>query len=434
MAAIESSHVPITRPDDVLAVHHTNHGHSVCWAQLDSGRVIMCGTGRFSTSDDGGLTWSDPYEPRQGDDPLAGSVVGLVKLDGDALGMTLLAHEADQRQRYDRRLLFYRSADQGHTWSVPVAINTGPGAFAYQDTLMRTASGRIIQPVYMGLGKGTWHQEGAPFVGGLVNGNFVSTDAHFYDPHFACAHVYYSDDLGQSWQRNHDGEILIVLGYGGHYQSCAEPSVCEVAPGKLLMLMRTRLGRLYQAWSHDDGETWTRPQPTQLAGTQAPAQIRALPNGHLLCVFTQQSADEIRKGFIRSRLSSTISRNGAGVWEHFQNIESIHEQTHVEPGPIETVIPAGGYPMTEAAAFENDSSHVVDLPVGYGRWSYPSVLVLKDRVLISHTYSYHDETGNRADIGYNSKMKIFPLSWFYGGMDPDTPNPTLVKLAQAPKP
>jgi hypothetical protein len=77
---------------------------------------------------------------------------------------------------------------------------------------------------------------------------------------------------------------------------------------------------------------------------------------------------------------------------------------------------------------------VVDLPVGYGRWSYPSVLVLKDRVLISHTYSYQDETGNRADIGYNSKMKIMPLSWFFGGMDPDSPNPTLDKLAQAPKP
>ena len=431
--ATTASHVPMTRPSEVLAEHHTDHGHSVSWVQLDSGHIIMCGAGRFSSSQDGGLTWSDSHVPRHGEDPLPGNVEGLVKLDGDVLGMTRSVRGTDHADRYNR-LLFYTSADQGHTWSAPVVINTGPSAGAYQDTLMRTSSGRIIQPAHMSLGKGTYHQEGAPFVGGLVNGHYVSTDAHFYDPHFICSNVYYSDDMGQSWQCNHDGEILIVLGYGGHFEGCPEPSVCEVTPGKLLMLMRTRLGRLYQAWSYDDGETWSRPQPTQLASTQAPAQVRTLPNGHLLCIFNQQSADEIRKGFIRTRLSSTISRNGGGVWEFFQNIESIHEQTHVEPGPIEIVRPAGGYPMTEAAAFENDISHVGELPVGYGRWSYPSVLVLKDRILISHTYSYHDETGNTAEIGYNNKMKIMPLPWFYGGLDPDMPSSLLAKLAQAPKP
>ncbi|MDP6108372.1 MAG: biotin/lipoyl-containing protein, partial [Candidatus Brocadiia bacterium] len=53
-------------------------------------------------------------------------------------------------------------------------------------------------------------------------------------------------------------------------QETEEAPVTEAAPGRLLMMMRTGMGRLYQAWSHDDGETWTRPLPTSLASSTAP--------------------------------------------------------------------------------------------------------------------------------------------------------------------
>lgn len=262
--------------------------------------------------------------------------------------------------------------------------------------------------------------EGTGFVGGYVNGNFVSTDAHFLDPHFGASYVFYSDDDGETWQRNRDGELLIVREPGGPFDATFEPSVTEVAPAKLFMIMRTNLGRYFQAWSHDDGETWTRPQPTQLAGTHAPAQVRTLPNGHLLCVFTQQSEEEIRKGFVRTRLSSAISRTGGKLWEHFQNVESLHPEPFVPPGPIDNIRPEGCFSLTETGAIEGDARYVVPLPVGYGRWSYPSVLVLKDRVLIAHTYSWHDETGARRGVKdrSNARIKVLPLSWFYGGREP----------------
>lgn len=172
---------------------------------------------------------------------------------------------------------------------------------------------------------------------------------------------------------------------------------------------------------------------------EAPAQLRKFPGtGHLLCVFTQQSEDEIRKGFVRTRLSSAISRNGGGVWEHFQNVESIHEQTHVEPGPIRHVCPEQRYSMGELPAPENDPQYVVPLPENYGRWSYPSVLVLKDRVLISHTKgSWRGATGlqSKEEAEYNSCLKVLPISWFYGGQDPKQESPVLKKLTElAPQP
>ena len=423
------TNVPMTRPDAALAIHNTCHGHGVSWTLFDCGHIVLsAGTG-LSISDDGGLTWSESYRGKNDNGEEVNGIVSLVKLDGKAIGATCTGASG--------KLCFCKSTDEGHTWSQPGLINPGSPAYSLQDTLLRTSSGRLICPVYMAIGQTigfSSHHEQAPFVGGYLNGSFVSSDAHFYDPRFSSSFIYYSDDEGQTWQRNEDGELFVILGYGGSNHGAPEPTVCEAQPGKLMMMVRTRLGRMFQAWSNNNGQNWTRLQPTQLAASPAPAQLRTLPNGHLLCVFTQHSPEEIKQSFIRTRLSAAISRNGGGIWEHFQNVESLHEETHVEPGPIEVVRPAGGYRMHEASAFENDRQFVVPLPVGYGRWSYPSVLVLDDRVLISHSYGYHDETGNLAPIGYSSKMKVLPLNWFYSGLDPNTPSKVLSKLSEAPRP
>lgn len=165
----------------------------------------------------------------------------------------------------------------------------------------------------------------------------------------------------------------------------------------------------------------------QLAGTHAPVQVRTFKNtGHLLCVFTQQSQDEIRRGFVRTRLSCAISRNGGRLWEHFQNVHSIHEETHIEPGPIAIVRPEGRYSLREDAAYENDGKYVQALPEGWGYWDYPSVLMLKDRVLISYAYLWFDRN---AEAHRGSTMHIFPIKWFYGGRDPFE-NPDLEKWKQ----
>jgi len=425
------SNVPMTRPEEALAIHEQNYGHSLTFAGLEGGRILL--------STDGGITWSEPYRgvDEKGEPLTGGSCASLVSLPGGAIGLATLRRRPDLPTNSDTEMVFRTSEDEGRSWSPPTVMNQCLlRAHALQDVMLRTQSGRIILPVYFGIGQGGWHHEGAPFVGGYLGGNFVSTAAHFLDPHFGACYVLYSDDEGKSWQRNKDGELFIIMEYGGPCESTAEPSVAEVAPGKLMMIMRTRLGRLFQSWSEDNGETWSRPQPTQLAGTQAPGQLRRLPNGHLLVVWTQQSEREIRQGFIRTRLSSAISRNGGGLWEHFQNVESLHEETHVEPGPIALVRPEGCYPVhPQMPAWECNPEYVVPLPEGYGRWSYPSVFVAEDRVLISHTYSVHDSTTGEVINPGGSKLKVLPISWFYGGDDPNRQSSLLAKLQQqAPRP
>jgi hypothetical protein len=182
------------------------------------------------------------------------------------------------------------------------------------------------------------------------------------------------------------------------------------------MFMRTGLGRLYQAWSYDDGDTWTYPQPSQLAADRSPAQLRTIPEtNHLLCVWTQHSEDEIRRGLVRVRLTSAISRTGGAVWEFFQNVESILEETWTPPGPIRFVRPESEYNVDGMPSPVADPKFITPLPEGYGRWSYPSVLVYHDRVLIAHTYSKYDE---KAKCVGGSRLKVLPLKWFYGNADP----------------
>ncbi len=430
-------HVPMTNPEGVLALHETDYGHSVSWVHLGGERILMLVKGgAFRTSDDGGLTWSEEFRGLDERGDGVRNATALVSLGGTGVGLVAQHRPQEAANFYDQQLLFRRSDDEGRTWSEAKIVNPrGPAAFVWQDMLLRTSSGRIILPAYLSIGQGSFQQEGTGFVGGFVNGNFVSTDAHFLDPHFGASLVFYSDDEGSTWKRNRDGELFVVLEPGGPFQSTFEPSVTEVAPNKLYMIMRTNLGRYFQAWSYDCGETWTRPQPSHLAGTHAPAQVRTLPNGHLLCVFTQQSEEEIRRGFIRSRLSSAVSCTGGKVWEHFQNVESIHPEPYVPPGPIANIRPEGRFSVAEAGNPEGDARFITPLPVGYGRWSYPSVLVLKDRVLIAHTYSWHDEMGRRRGIkqGCNARIKVLPLSWLYGGREPYD-NLDLLKLQEAARP
>ncbi len=439
-----ASNVPMTRPGELLALHKTKYFHSSTFVELAGGRILHAAGTTFTTSDDGGLTWSKPFQQvdTQGN-PVGGSGTSLVKLNGKGIGLAAtrrnLKAKTPLQQSRSNHIVFWRSQDGGKTWQPPVRVSAGGfGTQCLQDVLLRTSSGRIILPVYIALGQDAGPDGGRqPGHGILVRGQWVPTSAHFFDPRFTASFVYYSDDDGRTWERNEDGELLILRDWNALYSYTNEPTVAEVAPKKLLMLMRTGLGRLYQSWSNDDGTTWTRPQPTALAASPAPAQLRRLPSGHLLVVWNQEGEQEIKRGYNRTRLSAAISRNGGSVWEFFQNIESLHEQVRVEPGPIRPVRPVEIHFEPGKPAPEREVEHITPAKV-FGRWSYPSVFVLKDRVFIAHTYDIWEDHPTEARLQmsrdvYNQKLKVLPLTWFYGGKQP-ADNPFLSKAREPARP
>ena len=421
------SNVPMTRPEEALATHGPSVDMPSTFVELQDGRILAAapdhegGTSSFTTSDDGGLTWSDPA-PRsdRNGDPI--HVHGLVNLSGNGVGVVGVTGWATA----ESRMLFWRSEDGGETWDPPVEVTpAGRGPHMYQDMMLRTSSGRIILPTYGSLGRRPRPDEPPMTMAGkLVNNEYRSTPAHYFDPMFTYVDSYYSDDDGLTWTRCPDGEMVIMMDpsatmVGTLISYVNEPTVCEVAPGTLLMMLRTGLNRLFQAWSYDNGETWTRPMPTSLASSTAPAQIGLLPTGHLLCVWNQQSEEEILRGYGRTRMSAAISRNGGSVWEFFQNLDSLWEETRVEPGPIKRGGPAEYYFEPGVGAPERDGSNVT-MASEYAYWTYPSMLILKDRVIIKYG------SGSLSE----GVMKVLPISWFYGGKEP-ADNPFLENHAPA---
>ena len=121
-------------------------------------------------------------------------------------------------------------------------------------------------------------------------------------------------------------------------------------------------------------------------------------------------------------------------------MESLLEGTRVEPGPIRALRPAEISLHPGQPAPEREAKYVTGAE-GYGEFSYPSVLVMKDRVLIAHTYSIYQEDPAQAQLisssrkagGFNQKLKVLPLKWFYGGKEP-VDNPFLKKTYQPAKP
>lgn len=442
-SAETKSSVWMTRPEEVLATHYTKFGHSSTFVELEGGRILQAAGNTFTTSDDGGMTWSKSFKCQDvKGNPVSGSAPSLVRLSGNGIGLAAILRDpkaaTPEEKLWSNHIEFWRSEDGGKTWSEPVRA-TPPGlpSFCLQDVFLRTSSGRIILPVYVAIGQkvGPDNKE-IPHPGRLVKNQWVSTDAHFVDPRFLAAYVVYSDDDGRTWKRNKDDLLMILHDWNSGYDKVDEPSVAEVSPGKLLMIMRTSLGRLYQSWSHDNGETWTRPTPTLLAATETPAQIRRLPTGHLLIVWNQESDDEVKRGYNRTRVSAAISRNGGSVWEFYQNISSALPGTRVEPGPIHAPRPEQMHFSPEHPGPVRIGEYLGDSDV-WVRTSYPSVLVLKDRVIVTHTFSEFLEDDTKAQLGsqgkFNQVVRVLPLKWFYGGKEP-ADNLALGKLDEPAKP
>ncbi|MFQ6042763.1 MAG: sialidase family protein, partial [Candidatus Poribacteria bacterium] len=203
------SNVPMTRPEEALAIHETNYFHSSTFVELSDGRILHAAGATFTTSDDGGVTWSEPFQRRDANGArVGGGGTSVVNLSGEGIGLAAMWRNPEDSRR-NSHLLFWRSEDAGETWEPPVRVTPpGMGVHAYQDVLLRTSSGRIILPVYISLGQSTGPDDVKPPASGkLVNGQWVSTAAHFFDPHFSCSYVCYSDDDGRTWQRNKDGEL-----------------------------------------------------------------------------------------------------------------------------------------------------------------------------------------------------------------------------------
>ena len=103
--------------------------------------------------------------------------------------------------------------------------------------------------------------------------------------------VYKSNDMGLSWRKVYQFECkkIWVEEAERYMLEFDENHVFELSPGKLTVMFRTEPagdGYLYQAFSDDNGETWSKPSNTGIWGF--PPQLMRLSDGTIMCSYSHR--------------------------------------------------------------------------------------------------------------------------------------------------
>jgi len=242
-------------------------------------------------SRDNGLTWSQPQTlfAEEGYDLYHAS---LARLKDGRIGLTYTKRKSRPSLRGEK--VFRHSADEGAAWSEEILISDGQWRF-YQtsacDRLVVLSSGRLVHPV-------------------------SRADAPSAPDKSVATLVYASDDGGRTWQRKTPQPLAEPDGRMFH-----EASIVEYAPGKLLLLARTRTGRLWESRSDDGGDTWSVPRATDIGAPAAPPWLSVMPGGKSILLIWNPTPS---KGILpRDILASQISDDGGRTWRNYREIERI---------------------------------------------------------------------------------------------------------------
>ncbi len=224
------------------------------------------------------------------------------------------------------------SKDDAKTFSapVPMAITPAPSYTGFNhDRAIQLKGGRILMPLFF-------------------------TSDYRVDPHIR-SRVYYSDDEGKSWKPSET-----ILDLPQSKAGAQEPGVVELRDGRVMLWVRTDLGRIYRAYSRDKGKTFSELKP--IAGIESPLSPQSIKrhprSGDLILVWNNSAK-------ARTPLATAVSRDEGLTWER---VNVLDEQ------PGET-------------------------------YSYTSIEWLRDKALLSYYVG--------ANGGWALRVRTLPLDWFY---------------------
>lgn len=190
--------------------------------------------------------------------------VSLMHMENGDIGMFyLVRHTYTQIQMFLRR-----SEDGGCTWGERVLCTPREGFFVVNnDRVTRLSDGRILIPAACHRTGRDWNKEKKRMPGAqetVPAGDFIDSRSE--------AVFFYSDDDGFTWNEAF-GKCCMP-----HLSNCQsglqEPGILELAPGVLWGFARTDLGRQYEMYSMDNGDTWSGPQPSRFTAPNSPLSMK----------------------------------------------------------------------------------------------------------------------------------------------------------------
>ncbi len=290
------------------------------------------------TTKDGGQKWSNPYILQENIGGLNVMSASLLKLSSGKILFSFIQKNSLTDCNQQVRI----SNDEGKTFSDPINAKVWPGyGGAVNDSALQLSTGRILLPVSI-----SYQQKNA------VSG------------------VLYSDDEGLTW---HGSENFITCPKRG----AMEPVCLELKDGRILMFIRTQMGSIYRAFSHDFGQSWSEAEPSGVTGPEAPCAIRRIPStGDILLVWNNNYVPGADHQGARNPLTIAISKDE-------------------------------GYSFTYIKNIEDETVHT---------YSYPSIAFDGENVLLTYYVSQLKSALIRAASGdtISIKFQSIPLNWIYG--------------------
>jgi sialidase-1 len=260
-------------------------------------------------SGDGGDTWSDDtflVTPRE-EEAMNVMSVSLLRLGNGDLGLAYLLRFS----WHEMRMWLRRSADDGRTWGEPVNCMPAGGYYVVNnDRIVRLASGRLVIPAARHPSRADRNEAAA------IDWRAIAT-------------FFLSDDDGRTWRESADYCTLPVV----HTKSgLQEPGVVELPGGRLWAWARTDLGRQYEMFSSDGGETWSGPAPSRFTSPNSPLSMKRLPGSErLLAIWNPAPAYESRPlqrpGGDRTPLVLATGAGAGGKWTPARIVEGPSEPT-----------------------------------------------------------------------------------------------------------
>ncbi len=218
--------------------------------------------------------------------------------NGDILLMFMRQHRPGALTNH-----VWKSTDEGATFAPLSEFTAGKDYSLCNATVKRLSSGRLLLPANPPV-------PGKP----AETGPYAAT-------------VLYSDDEGLTWQVS---KTIVELPMRG----AMEPHVEQAADGRVLMVLRSQLGKLQMSESTDDGVTWSKPRATELSTPESCPELTRIPGTNDLLLIWNNSYDaKFRSHFgKRSPLSAAISSDNGRTWKHVRDIETDPKRAFSNPG------------------------------------------------------------------------------------------------------
>lgn len=157
------------------------------------------------------------------------------------------------------------SDDDGKTWYKHIRCIPEDGYFVLNnDRIITLDNGRILMPVAKHEYKDGYYLPGSIY-------------------------IYASDDTGITWKKI-SSEITINPSNTRRenfnpLHNCMEPGVVQLDNGNIWLYIRTDLGRHYESFSEDFGQTWDIPLPSPFTAPDSPMCVKKLKSGKLFTVW-----------------------------------------------------------------------------------------------------------------------------------------------------